>query len=311
MRTLRKILQTQRVAAMWVLAVAVMFFAAGCSSNKNLTPSSAGRLGLTFNYVPYLRQAGFGAKTFVDYNQNQVRETGSANAMHRLLEAGLLEQRVETTSYPNLTGIYEDMGAKTVTHYDWAHIRYVSTKKLIGLHPLTLSMQQGSTAISGSYTYTIGDDGDCKGAVSGRVDADGGIDLDFRNTGSSYCPTPVDRHNKWNVQSVDGGGLKLVGPVTVYNAKSVGIITLTTYRYLLTKKFDGITPDGLVKIGQYHVDSVTNLLLDTDVSAWGNYAWHIDYNEIGQAITGVKSTSGTGQAEFRKQPDGNWVCFSH
>jgi hypothetical protein len=308
MRTLRKILRTHRAAAMWLLAAVAMLCVAGCAT-KDLTPSSARSLiearvkvekplGVTFNYVPYLKTAGFGERTFTDYSQDQFNGSGSAAAMHRLLEAGLLEQRVEMTPYPNLTGSYEDTGTKTVTHYDWAHIRYVSTKKLIGLHPLTLSMQQGSTAISGNYTYTVGDNGDCEGVVSGGIDADGNI-------------TPVDHRSKWNAQSVSGGGLKLVGPATVYNAKSTGIITLKTYRYLLTKKFEGVAPDGTVTVGRFHVDAVTNLLLDSEISASGQFTWHIDHNEVGEAIYGTKSASGTGRAEFRKQPDGTWVCVSH
>jgi len=307
------------MAAMWLPAVVVMMFVAGCDS-RNLTSSSARSLiqdridadnpmGETFNYVPYIRQAGFGAKTFTDYSQDQFEGTNPAAAMHRLLEAGLLEKRTETQSYPNLTGSYEDMRTEHVTYYEWQHVRYVTTKDLVGLHPLTLSMQQGSMAISGNYTYAVNGGGHCEGLVSGKVNADGGVDLELRNTGN-YCPTEVNGYHKWDVQLVSAGGVKLIGPATVYNTKSTGTSTLTTYRYLLTEKLK-TTSDGMVTIGKFRVDSVTNLLLDTDVSASAQYTWHVDYNNIGQAIMGKTSTSGTSSAEFRKQPDGNWVCVSH
>ena len=71
------------------------------------------------------------------------------------------------------------------------------------------------------------------------------------------------------------------------------------------------TPDGMLKLGDVHVDSVDNLFLgDTDTSAEGEYTWHVDYNDMGRAVMGEIKKQGSGHVHFRKQPDGTWVCDS-
>jgi hypothetical protein len=93
------------------------------------------------------------------------------------------------------------------------------------------------------------------------------------------------------------------------------IIELTAYEYNPTPKFleSVVVPGQTVKIGRVQIDSVDNLLLgETETSAQGRFTWHTDLNAVGQAITGVSEFRGPiGQAEFRKQPDGAWVCVSH
>lgn len=297
----------------------------GCSSSKNLTPSSAKRLlreqfqagereGETIPYAPLAALSG--VKTFTDYEPDQFVKSNEAPAgsqaaefvargealFHGLLKAGLMKKTAETHSYPNLTGNYEGDARADGNAF----------------HPITLLWQQGTGAISGSYRYPAAG-GSClaDGNISGTLNTDGNLTLRFWHSGYFYpCSTPAEGTRTWHVQPTGNGGANfdLVGPVVVHHVGSAGPIALATYEYSFTPKFREFLDDSgqKLKVGQVQFDSVDKLLLAEmgETSAEGQYTWHIDYNAVGQAIYGTEGSHGTGRAVFRKQPDGAWVCVS-
>ena len=77
-----------------------------------------------------------------------------------------------------------------------------------------------------------------------------------------------------------------------------------------TNGLSGTTTTKMVKLGEVQVNTVSDLLLETEVSATANYTWHLEYSDVGNAIMGGVEKKGNRTAAFRKQPDGVWVCTS-
>lgn len=91
-----------------------------------------------------------------------------------------------------------------------------------------------------------------------------------------------------------------------------GLIEGRVAAYAPTSKLLGLAgPRQEIRMGQLSFDNVQSLLLgETETSAAGKLVWHVDYNVVGQAWTGVAESHGVGQAEFHKQPDGSWTCVA-
>jgi hypothetical protein len=293
------------------LAVIAALFLGGCgsASTKNLTPSSAKQLlqaqltteskvtGVTSTYaslVPLLDH-----ETFVDYELSGFVGNNVPAILGRLVKAGLVKKTVGSHSYANVTG------------------RYEGDAKYDVFRPIVLEMKP-SGMITGSYRY-FNNGYWCDGVIFGHITPDGSLDLQGQHVGPYYCPSPSDGLHAWRVQSGGtGGGLSLIGPLTVHGPGSPGSFALTTYTYNLTTKFGNLlvnTPAGrLVKVGdRAQVDSVDELLLGEmgETIAEGKFTWHLVYNEAGAAIFATDGENGTGRAVFRKQPDGAWICKSH
>jgi hypothetical protein len=94
---------------------------------------------------------------------------------------------------------------------------------------------------------------------------------------------------------------------------------LTAYQYAPTPKLLEFVVSRLAgpgertrvrmfTVGKIKIDKVENLTFGgMGTSARGDYSWHVDYNLVGQAVTGVAGDSGVGPARFSKQ-NGSWVC---
>jgi len=193
---------------------------------------------------------------------------------------------VETVSFPNLTGSYDG-------------------QKKRDFHPITLVLHPETSEVSGTYNY----DG-CTGTITGNLEPNGGVYLRFHSAVHYVCLVPKDGPGPWRIQPVSNGGFDLVGPTTVvHGTGSSGTIAMTVYTYLPTSKLDAFrTSDRMIKIGKVAVDNVTDLLLETEVSASGKYVWHIDYNELGRELKGTNASRSHGDVKFQKQPDGAWTC---
>jgi len=308
-----------------IVAIAALLTGCDSTSSKNLTPASAKQLlraqfqagDREGELIPFAPLAAFaGTNTFTDYEPDQFVRSSDAPAgsqaavfiargediFHRFLKAGLMEKKTEIHSYPNIAGEYEGDARADGNAF----------------HPIVLLWNQGTGAISGSYKYRAAG-GSClaDGSISGTLNTDGGLTLGLFHSGWFYpCSTPAEGVRVWHIQPTDNSGanFNLVGPVTVHHVGSTSPVTLTVYKYFFTPKFRNFIEGSgqKLKVGQVRFDNVDKLFLGEtgDTSAEGQYAWHIDYNAIGQAVYGSEGSHGTGRAVFRKQPDGAWVCVS-
>jgi hypothetical protein len=94
---------------------------------------------------------------------------------------------------------------------------------------------------------------------------------------------------------------------------------LTTYRYSPSQQLldatvvlmigpVGQTRARMLRVGLIGVDGVSNLTFGRTMAwAHGQFSWHIDYNGIGEAITGNTRRQGTDEVRFRRQA-GIWIC---
>ena len=83
------------------------------------------------------------------------------------------------------------------------------------------------------------------------------------------------------------------------------------YKYEFTPKFMDLTlPGGVVKIGRQRVVSIDNLLLDTETVASGKAKIHTEINDVARALGAKQDIDKDVSVQFRKQPDGNWVCVA-
>jgi hypothetical protein len=292
-------------------ALILLVGASACSSRKTLTPETAKAMIQEFMEkqdnaamkagMLMIDYSGFSKfvnqKSLIDYKTwTPPANNTEATQFQRLVKAGLVTQAAQTTAFPNLTGNYEETGA-------------------FNLHPLTLSMQQGSSTIQGTCRYIIGvtdfktqkPNAWCDGTVVGSLTANGAVELHFRSTANFYCPIP--RTGMYNVRQ-GADGIELTGPATLHGKGSPGTINVITYTYAFSPKFQTfVVPPNRVKVGRYRVDAVENVLLTTDVMAQANYKFHVDFNDVGEAIVNLHDNGpGNGTITFRKQPDGEWVC---
>jgi hypothetical protein len=109
----------------------------------------------------------------------------------------------------------------------------------------------------------------------------------------------------------EGQILPTGGEAFVLDARNVTRqIGIPQYTYSFSSKLQNllVPSRNAVKTGHVEVDSVEQLLLGvTDTMAQGQFKWHVHLNDVGQAVTHQSDLAGTGSAEFRKQPDGDWV----
>jgi len=45
----------------------------------------------------------------------------------------------------------------------------------------------------------------------------------------------------------------------------------------------------------------------TETEAQAHFTWHVTFNDVGKALSGKTTVTGTGDVIFGKQPDGQWV----
>lgn len=89
------------------------------------------------------------------------------------------------------------------------------------------------------------------------------------------------------------------------------VLPNSLYKYEFTPKFMDLTlPGGVVKIGRQRVVSVDNLLLDTETVASGKAKIHTEINDVARALGAKGDIDKDVSVQFRKQPDGNWVCVA-
>jgi hypothetical protein len=292
---------TIKWSTLLVPITALLLIAAACSSQKNLTPSIAGAMlqkRIDANQeitVPYSDVAALiREKTFQDYNQGNYTAGSAESRLQHLLRANLAEQSVETHSYANLTGTYQ------------------SGDPLAPL-TLTLSMQQGSLAVTGTFRTAS----DCSGTLFGKVNVDGTVNLFFTLQGGVYCSSihnnnlTIDIRQSGDFTELSSRPAAYTYTLNVRGKSSSDQIKIPVYTYTLSPKFLAMVPTpGItaVKAGPVQVDSVDNLLLGpTETMAEGRFKWHMDFNPVARVLTGKPGQSGYGSIEFGKQPDGNWV----
>jgi hypothetical protein len=88
------------------------------------------------------------------------------------------------------------------------------------------------------------------------------------------------------------------------------------YYYGFTPKFQSLVANPGQKTliaGDFKLDEVTDLLLvpGMDSAATATEVGHVDYNPAAKILTGQASMQVSRNAEFRKQPDGDWVLTGH
>jgi len=173
-----------------LIIAAVALLTEGCTSTKTLNPSSAKRLlqerlrtenqeGGPVSYAPIA--ALMGSRTFVDYQQDRFTGDNSPAALHRLLKAGFVKQVVVKSPYQNLTGTYTGRNPSASSSY-------------------TISMQQGSPMIHGTYKYDY-----CGGRISGSVSGDGSAAITVLSAGGfgspcqhAQCDLPDPTDERWH-----------------------------------------------------------------------------------------------------------------
>lgn len=98
-----------------------------------------------------------------------------------------------------------------------------------------------------------------------------------------------------------GYDLRLEGPIGPD-------IKRTWFKYTWTGKMpQDHVRDGYFKLGSLSVDSCKQLLLTSEIAASTTCESHIKLNDLAKTLFGDVGTQVSLKAEFRMQPDGNWV----
>jgi hypothetical protein len=225
-------------------------------------------------------------------------------AVQRLLKAGFITQTRKDITIPNVSGDYH-------VHLIWPKGSWTGD----ATYELHVSMQPSYASISGTYkvqtTYPNGGPAmSSSGPLSGSVSPDGTVHILYGGTPATY-------------QYHSGGGtVTLTGDqpfatqmptMTLTGTGAGGTISVPSYSYAFSTKFTPLPPphDGEISAGTVSIDDVTNLLLAGETAARSSFAWHVDFDDAAKALTGQTKATGTGHAEFGKQPSGDWVLAGY
>jgi hypothetical protein len=301
------------------LLVVLVFCCFSCSSDhstKNLNDHTAVPLIQTEvdsrdggNFL--VNSAGIanliGKPSYEDFKGGQYPDPSMGGRLHRLVLAGYVNQAATEENFPDLTGEYED-------------------SKELGFHPLSLKMQPASRNVTGQfhlryYKNGNGSYADCSGDVTGAMNHDGTVQLQFQTTSAYYCgsrdfngPFAIYKNGSevtLRKADVPDDPSRIQFGWQVRGKLTGNSITIKSYTYSPSSGFSekiDLQKQSL-NIGKIKVEKSGRVLLEgVDAVAESEFQWTVELNNVGQTYLGTQTVDGHGRAIFRKQPDGNWVC---
>jgi hypothetical protein len=102
-------------------------------------------------------------------------------------------------------------------------------------------------------------------------------------------------------------------PISVTRMGDLSSHTLTQFTYSLSPSASQLVtePGRTIAGGDYQVAKVSNLLLAGETSAEAEFEWTVALNAFATVVTGEPAITGTGKAQFGKQPDGEWILTDY
>jgi hypothetical protein len=242
-------------------------------------------------------------RTRDDYTEGAFDNNDPRAAAQRLLKAGFITQAREEHTVPNVSGQYRvDL---TFPKNPW--VAYAN-------YSFNLSMKPTYSAVTGDYRMDSSGNKQ-NGPLTGTVDPDGTVHLTY---GSQFGGTEAD----YKFAST-GGTLTLTGKqpflniqcpeMTLTGSGPGGTISVPSFSYAFSNSFKPLpAPDANeIYVGDIAIDGVNNLLLATETEAQAHFTWHVTFNDVGKALSGKTTVTGTGDVIFGKQPDGQWVVAEY
>ncbi len=303
-----------------VIVVAVVMAAVGCSSKKELNNSSAksflkesierDRAGETLLSLDQISKMLTTDWTFEDYRSMVPNGDDSRSLFRRMLDAGYVNQKTLTLSYPDLGGNYKGEA------FPIPGIYYGTPKPNHVLYELSVSTQPSSVSVSVHYNYHLWSPSGQE-LTSSSGDTRGTLGNDVLTINYPYGTLPggnfkVSSHGNL----VDLTGPSPTGEMRLSGQAKGGQITVTKYSYSPSDKLlnsskvkcHKVEAENCISLGQYVVDDVNQLLLDSAEIAAGRFNWHLELNKLGMLFyPSSDHKTGVGNVQFRKQPDGDWV----
>ncbi len=284
----------------------------GCASStgpvKELNESSAKRMiakylnathpqiGILFGpLLPYL----IASHTAADYNAGKAGPYGSL--LKQLVGQGFLSQKVYTMTVPEISGTFVRGSVEANGVEDEWILRSVpGTNELQGFAIWDAndgtSRYQGSGTIETDGTFNLS----CASTTPWTCD-DQGRGRYYEKGGRGYLQFP-------HYARALNGDPPYVGPATGHK------VTATLYTYTMTPKFTALLKYNAgapyVDIGNFDVEKVTNLRLDTDTQASADFTYAVSLNSTGRVFFPTGSLGAAGQVVFGKKPDGSWAIDS-
>jgi hypothetical protein len=220
--------------------------------------------------------------------------------LQQLAKAGLVTKTASDVFVANLTGEYS--GSMT------------------NCFSVQLSLQMDSPpAVDGTYAVQSNNcwprpDASAMhgGRAVGSVSPSGQLALDFQ-------PPITDRfpHATFTVAAfatfTELRGSTGQWPLSVSRFGDLSGKEIRQYTYSMTPSATQLVtePGKTIAGGQYSVTKVINLLLAGETSAQADFEWSVSLNAFASAVVGEPTVTGTGKAEFGKQPSGEWVLTEY
>jgi len=275
---------------------------AGCSSNKELTESSAHDMVADYsaneNYnVPIGDLTRYLTKTTDDYSASG--QAGLRETVAKLIEGGFVSETTETLSYPRIEGHFVSPASPNGSHDEY-----------------DFEMAPGTNDLSGSHLIYQGSFNP-RETITGQVEPDGSVE--FHDTTGD---------GTWEVEHgayVEDGDVARINvamlssfphypPFVLTGKASHQKTSVVWHEYHLVpelaSKIEGnsaapYAPGGRIKIGD-----VSGLHLLNDVEASAQFQWEASLDDFGSIIEGGQTPKGNGEVVFGKKPDGEWVITS-
>jgi hypothetical protein len=290
-----------------------------CSSAQRLTPATAKQMLeeyfrteakniLSFDYSDVAKLPG--RKNFEDAKKGVYKPDTFEATVQRLVNAGFMDQQVETLTLSDLTG-----------NYQWQ-------ARNAPMSRATLSIHQGSPMVSGTFQAFREGYGTneppvlgCEGNLFGHVNVNGTVSLSFKATRvPGGCSMPSEGETLTYTVSRKDDSVSLTDldrnrSLDLKGHSTGGQVTVPVYNYTFTSNFRKftVTPGYNLRAGTVVVDSVERLLLGpTDTRAEAEFRWHATFNDAARAFSGKSENHGVGRVEYGKQPDGSWILtYAH
>ncbi len=246
-----------------------------------------------------------GKDTFANYktsSQSGGRDAEAVKQLQILLRNGVVEQKENAVTLPDLSGSYEYVGSDRWTQFT----------------EFDLKMTPGSPHVTGTYATIYNGQPNKRGPIEGDVLSQTSVFLDFTvnlnvvpsHDEANYAIRNADGH--WRLESDEfravarDSKFRGQGPATT--------LQVPRFTYSLSPSiapfrapFD--KPDELhIRTGHVRVERVTNLLLASETAATASFQWTLD-QAVGLPgpLPLQSAKSGNGHVEFGKRPDGAWV----
>lgn len=279
--------------------------AAGCSSSKELNERSARSLikerlssvhyPIAVSIIaPLMTRLPVSYGTLVEGLKTKgVKENVAAYIVKRLLDAGLVTERVDTINYPNIHGKFRSEARYELDEYSLSMVP--NTNRLTGFRD-----QQCQSCANRHESK-----------VNGTVDENGLVTLPngrfrYKEDGGAAYLMDTDRFNITNYKGTVSGSM--VG-VKWYNYSfSPGLKAQIETTPMPTFGGLGTTKQETLDGGSYAIGEVSDLRLGlTPTMAAASFAWTVSLNKIGRLFYGADTPKGDGRVTFARKPDETWA----